>query len=72
MVYNDDLAGTASYKNFIGGIVATMLGAAFFFDLFWPERKGSPSIHIPWKVCAVVACVLALSDISALTVSRDV
>jgi hypothetical protein len=52
---------------FVGVFVATIFGAAFFFDLFWPERYESPSVKIAWKACAVFACMLALADALAYT-----
>lgn len=66
--FNDDFVGIASYNIFIGIAVATIFGAAFFFDLFWPERKESASVHLAWKICAVVICIMALGDALALTV----
>ena len=66
--YNDDFVGIASYNIFVGIAVATIFGAAFFFDLFWPERKESRSVHVAWKICAVMICVMALGDVLALTV----
>lgn len=41
---------------------------AFFFDLFWPERHESRSVHLAWKICAMIMCILTLSDVLALTV----
>jgi len=67
-VYNDDFVGIASYNILVGVAVATVFGAAFFFDLFWPERKESPSVHLAWKICAVIMCVMALGDALAMTV----
>jgi hypothetical protein len=34
---------------FVGIFVATIFGAAFFFDLFWPERHESLSVKLAWK-----------------------
>ena len=67
-VYNDDFVGIASYNIFVGIAVATIFGAAFFFDLFWPERKESASVHVAWKICAVIVCIMGLGDALALTV----
>ena len=67
-MYNDDFVGIASYNIFVGIAVATVFGAAFFFDLFWPERKESASVHLAWKICAVIMCVMGLGDALALTV----
>lgn len=68
VVYNDDFVGIMSYNIFVGVAVATIFGAAFFFDLFWPERKESPSVHLAWKICAVIMCVMGLADALAMTV----
>jgi len=68
LIYNDDFIGIASYNIFTGIYVATIFGAAFFFDLFWPERHESPAVKFAWKVCAILACVFTLADALALTV----
>ncbi|MCJ1458855.1 hypothetical protein MMC28_009229 [Mycoblastus sanguinarius] len=68
VVYNDDFVGIASYNIFVGIAVATIFGAAFFFDLFWPERHESASVHLAWKICAVIMCIMALGDALALTI----
>ena len=67
-VHNDDFVGIASYNIFVGIFVATIFGAGFFFDLFWPERHESKSVRLAWKICAVLACVMCLADALALTV----
>jgi len=66
--YNDDFVGIASYNIFVGIAVATIFGAAFFFDLFWPERHESRAVRMAWKICVVLACIMALADALALTV----
>ncbi|CAG5137869.1 uncharacterized protein ALTATR162_LOCUS234 [Alternaria atra] len=66
-VHNNDYVGIASYNIFVGIFVATIFGAAFFFDLFWPERLESRSVKIAWKVCSVFACIAALADALAYT-----
>jgi uncharacterized membrane protein len=66
--YNDDFIGIASYNIFVGIAVATIFGAAFFFDLFWPEREESPSVRLAWKICAIVVTVMCFADAIALTV----
>jgi len=48
--------------------VATIFGAAFFFDLFWPDRHESKSVRIAWKACSVLASCFALSSAILLTV----
>ena len=67
-VYNDDFVGIASYNIFVGIAVATIFGAAFFFDLFWPERHESPSVRLSWKICAIVIAVMCFADAIAMTV----
>jgi len=67
-VYNDDYVGIASYNIFVGIAVATIFGAAFFFDLFWPERHESPSVRLAWKISAVVVTVMCFADAIAMTV----
>jgi len=67
-VHNDDFVGIASYNIFVGIFVATIFGAGFFFDLFWPERHESRSVRLAWKICAVLACLMGLADALAFTV----
>ncbi|KAI4940839.1 hypothetical protein J4E91_011158 [Alternaria rosae] len=67
MIHNNNFVGIASYNIFVGIFVATIFGAAFFFDLFWPERQESRGVKIAWKVCSVFACMLTLSDALAYT-----
>ena len=67
-VYNDDFVGAASYNIFVGVAVATIFGAAFFFDLFWPERYESPAVKLAWKISAVVVTIMLLGDALTLTV----
>ncbi|KAF3404213.1 hypothetical protein DPV78_002572 [Talaromyces pinophilus] len=66
--YNDDFVGIASYNIFVGIAVATIFGAAFFFDLFWPERHESPSVRLSWKISAIVITVMCFADAIAMTV----
>jgi lipid-A-disaccharide synthase-like uncharacterized protein len=66
-VHNNNFVGIASYNIFVGIFVATIFGAAFFFDLFWPERFESPAVKTAWKVCSVLACMLTLSCALAYT-----
>jgi len=66
--YNDDFVGIASYNIFVGIAVATIFGAAFFFDLFWPERHESKAVRLAWKISAVVVTIMALADAIALVV----
>ncbi|KAH8801633.1 hypothetical protein F5884DRAFT_522137 [Xylogone sp. PMI_703] len=67
-VHNDDFIGIASYNIFVGIAVATIFGAAFFFDLFWPERHESKSVRLAWKICSVVVSFMALASALGLTV----
>lgn len=68
LVHNDDFVGIASYNIFVGVAVATIFGAGFFFDLFWPERHESNSVRLAWKICAVAVSFMAFADAIALTV----
>ncbi|KAK7705514.1 hypothetical protein SLS57_010048 [Botryosphaeria dothidea] len=67
-VHNNNYIGAASYNIFVGIYVATIFGAAFFFDLFWPERYESPAVKVAWRICSVLACVFALSSALTLTI----
>jgi hypothetical protein len=67
-VKNNDIVGAFSYNIFVGVFVATIFGAAFFFDLFWPERHESKAVRIAWKACSVLASIFALTSAIALTV----
>jgi hypothetical protein len=60
-MYNNDYVGIGSFNIFVGVFVATIFGAAFFFDLFWPERTESRAVKRAWRICAVLACVLTLA-----------
>lgn len=44
-ISNNDIIGSFAYNIFAGVFVATIFGAAFFFDLFWPERKEVWLLH---------------------------
>jgi hypothetical protein len=68
-LYNNNFVGIASYNIFVGVAVATIFGAAFFFDLFWPERHESPQVRISWKISAVLISIMCFADVLALTVS---
>lgn len=71
-VYNDDFVGVASYNIFVGIAVATIFGAAFFFDLFWPERYESPSVRLAWKISAVAVTVMCFGAAISMTVRLSV
>ncbi|KAF2403621.1 hypothetical protein EJ06DRAFT_471809 [Trichodelitschia bisporula] len=66
--YNRDIVGSFSYNIFAGVFVATIFGAAFFFDLFWPERRESKAVKLAWRICSVLASIFALSSAINLTV----
>jgi len=67
-VHNDDFVGIASYNIFVGIAVATIFGAAFFFDLFFPERYEPRNIRWSWRISAVVVTIMCFADALALTV----
>ncbi|KAF3920785.1 hypothetical protein ABW20_dc0105398 [Dactylellina cionopaga] len=67
-VHNNDIVGIASFNIFMGVAIATIFGAAFFFDLFWPERQESNGVKLAWRISAVAVCIGALADALAFTV----
>jgi hypothetical protein len=66
-VHNNNFIGISSFNIFNGIYVATIFGAAFFFDLFWPERYESPAVKLAWKICSVIACAISLATALAYT-----
>ncbi|KAF2725019.1 hypothetical protein K431DRAFT_216727 [Polychaeton citri CBS 116435] len=68
VVHNNNYIGAASYNIFAGVFNAFIFGAAFFFDLFWPERYESKNVRIAWKVCAVLATVFVCASAFTLTI----
>jgi hypothetical protein len=66
-VHNNNFIGIASFNIFNGIFVATIFGAAFFFDLFWPGRYESPAVKLAWKICSVLACAMSLATALAYT-----
>ena len=66
--YNNDYVGAGSYNICAGVFVAFVFGAAFFFDLFWPERKESNGVRIAWKTCGVLAIFIHLAAALAITI----
>ncbi|KAI5923649.1 hypothetical protein F4810DRAFT_710391 [Camillea tinctor] len=66
--YNNDFVRVCTYNIFVGVYVAAIFGAAFFFDLFFPERRETKAVKIAWKVCSVLACAFTLSSAIAMTV----
>jgi len=67
-VHNNDYVGAGSYNIFAGVFVAFIFGAAFFFDLFWPERHENKGVRVAWKVCGVLATIFHLADALVLTI----
>jgi len=67
-VYNNDYVGAGSYNIFAGVFVAFVFGAAFFFDLIWPERHENQTVRWAWKICGVLATILHLADALTLTI----
>lgn len=67
-IHNNAYIGIASYNIFVGIYVATIFGSAFFFDLFWPERRESSAVKTAWRVCSVLACAMTLACAIAYTV----
>jgi hypothetical protein len=67
-VHNDDFVGIAAYNIFVGIAVATIFGAAFFFDLFFPTRYEPMNIRWAWRISAVVVSIMALGDAIAFSV----
>ena len=65
---NDGYIGAASYNIFAGVFVGFVYGAAFFFDLMFPERKEDRGIRIAWKVCGVLAVIFHLGAAITLTI----
>lgn len=66
--YNDDYVGIGSYNIFFGVFNAFIFGAAFFFDLQWPERKEIKGVRLAWRITSVLCCIFGLGDLIALTV----
>lgn len=66
--WSGDFIGVASYNIFNGIFVAFVFGAAFFFDLIFPERREDVGIRRAWKYSAVVTCFTTLGSAIAMTV----
>lgn len=66
--YNNDYIGAASYNIWSGIFTAFIFGGAFFFDLFWPERRESKSVRLAWRICGVLSVVFVLASALTLTV----
>lgn len=66
--HNNDIIGVFSFNIFFGIFNAFVFGAAFFFDLQWPERKEIPGVRLAWKICSVLCCIFGLADLIAITV----
>lgn len=67
-VWNDDYVGIASFNIFVGVLSATVFGAAFFFDLFFPDRYEPRWMQNIWMGGAIFCCVAGLGDALAYTV----
>ncbi|EXJ58546.1 hypothetical protein A1O7_05973 [Cladophialophora yegresii CBS 114405] len=67
-VHNDDFVGIASFNIFCGIVVATIFGAGFFFDLFFPERYEPKNIRWAWRLSALFVTLCAIADALAFTV----
>ncbi|KAK7547140.1 hypothetical protein IWX49DRAFT_106747 [Phyllosticta citricarpa] len=67
-VHNNDYVGAGSYNIFVGIWVAFIFGSAFFFDLFWPERREIPGVRKAWRITSVLSCAFTLSSAIVFTV----
>ncbi|KAK8221342.1 hypothetical protein IWZ01DRAFT_37722 [Phyllosticta capitalensis] len=67
-VHNNDYIGAASYNIFVGIWVAFIFGSAFFFDLFWPERREIRGVRKAWRITSVMSCAFTLSSAIVFTV----
>lgn len=65
---NNDFIGIFSYNIFVGVYVATIFGAAFFFDLFWPERHESGGVKMAWRICSLLTIPFVLSAALGCTI----
>lgn len=66
--WSGDYIGVASYNIFNGIFVAFVFGAAFFFDLIFPERREDRGIRRAWKWSAVATCITTLASAIAMTI----
>lgn len=66
--YSGDFIGVASYNIFNGIYVAFIFGAAFFFDLIWPERREDRGIRWAWKICAISTIISTLASALGMTI----
>lgn len=57
------------YNIFAGIHVVFIFGAAFFFDLLFPEGKEDRDVGIASRVCALAAVLFIQGDIIARSVS---
>jgi len=67
-VHNNDYVGAGSYNIFAGVFVAFVFGAAFFFDLIWPERHENQTVRWAWKICGILATIFHLASALTLTI----
>ncbi|KAK3679395.1 hypothetical protein LTR78_000956 [Recurvomyces mirabilis] len=66
--HNNDYVAAGSYNIWAGVFVAFIFGAAFFFDLIWPERYENKSVRVAWKVTGVLAVMFHLASAILLTI----
>jgi len=66
--YNNDYIGAASYNIWSGIFTAFIFGGAFFFDLFWPERREIKSVRLAWRICGVLSVIFGLASALTLTI----
>lgn len=67
-VFNNDYVGIASYNIWVGVMIATVFGAGFFFDLFWPLRYEPKWVQWSWQGSAIFMCFAGLADAIAYTI----
>lgn len=67
-MHNNAIIGATSYNIVAGVSVAIVFGSAFFFDLFWPERREDRGVRRAWSACAVFESLLMLSSALVMTV----
>ena len=68
VLYGDIIAILAVHI-VITTVVSWFFTAAFFADLFWPERPQTAASRLKWKIGALVALGSVLADAVAFNVS---
>ena len=66
--HDNDIIGIASYNIVVAVASITVFTCAFFLDAIWPERRESNVVKTGWKICVVLASMMALADGLAFTV----